>query len=207
MKKILKTVLSILILITMHGCAKETEIKKEKEIEIKEMRAIAELATVECYFHNVAKSDEPNNKAWYELWKKEKIRFWIEYEGIVSIGVKADELKMEVEGATVRITLPKAIVLNAKVNEATLSKDSFIYDINSQQPTAEQETRAFDLAQQNMINIAEGNTALLSNAEENAKELLENYIKSIGEAVGIQYSIEWIELEKDNLINKEADSN
>ncbi len=193
MKRFLQIVLSILLLSSVCGCS-SNDVKVEKTIEIKEMRAIAELATVECYFHNVAKSDQQTNKAWYELWKKENIRFWIEYEGIVTVGVNADELNIEVNGDTVKITLPKAVVLDAEINDATLTKESFIYDKNSEKPTAEQETKAFQSAQQEMITAAESNKTLLTSAEENAKVLIENYVNSIGEVVGIQYNIEWVEV-------------
>lgn len=192
MKRFLQIVLSILLLSLVCGCS-SNDVKVEKTIEIKEMRAIAELATVECYFHNVAKSDQQTNKVWYELWKKENIRFWIEYEGIVTVGVNADELNIEVNGENVKITLPKAVVLDAELNDATLTKDSFIYDKNSEKPTAEQETKAFQAAQQEMITAAESNKTLLTSAEENAKVLIENYVNSIGEVVGIQYNIQWIE--------------
>ena len=42
-----------------------------------------------------------------------------------------------------------------------------------------------------MMNAAEKNQTLLANARSNAKELLKNYVKSIGEAVGVEYTIVW----------------
>lgn len=200
MKKIAKLLLIILLVISVSGCAKEEKVVNE--IEVKEMRAIAELATVECYFHNVAKFDQDNNKTWFEFWEKENVRFWIEYDGVVVIGIKADELKIKVDGENVTITLPKAEVLDVKVNEASLSDDSFIYDTNSQKPTAEMETAAFEEAQNRMRAEAESNNALLVNAEDNAKELLENYVKYIGDLIGIDYKIDWIEIDNTSTDNQ-----
>lgn len=202
MRKIINMLLIILLVISASSCAQEEKVIKE--IEVKEMRAIAELATVECYFHNVAKFDQNNNKTWFEFWKKENVRFWIEYEGVVIIGIKADEIKIKVDGENVTITLPKAEVLDVKVNETSLTDKSFIYDTNSQMPTAEMETAAFKEAQQRMKDEAEANNALLVNAEDNAKELLENYVKYIGDLIGIEYKIEWIEIETTDLNNQEA---
>ena len=189
MKKKLMILLGLSLLL-LGGCQQFGRI--EKSIEIKEMRAITELATVECYFHNVAKSDEETVKAWFEFWKSANIRFWIEYDGIVRIGIDASELKMEIKDNVVTITLPQAIVLDAKVNSATLNEDSFYYDARTKKPDARQQTEAFKQAQQSMINAANSNKTLLTNARDNAKELLTNYVKTIGEATGVEYVIEWI---------------
>jgi PBP1b-binding outer membrane lipoprotein LpoB len=68
MKKLISSVLAFALLLAMAGCnskKKEEEKKPEQTIEITEMREIAELATVDCYFHNVAKSDRERNPEWY----------------------------------------------------------------------------------------------------------------------------------------------
>ena len=46
-----------------------------------------------------------------------------------------------------------------------------------------------------MRQTAENNRALLENARSNAKELLKNYIKSIGDAMGVEYTIVWVDAE------------
>ena len=193
MKKILKMLFTSLLTISLLGCSQVDTIFNKK-IEIKEMRAIAELATVECYFHNVAKSDQATNKVWYEVWKNDNIRFWIEYEGIVTIGIKADELKVEVNESNVVVYLPDAVVIDTIINDKTLTKDSFYYDPNTDKPTAEQERAAIEAAQEEMRKAAEANSSLLVTAKDNAKELLENYIDSIGDITETEYTIEWIEL-------------
>ena len=59
MKKLLSSFIALSLLFTMAGCNSKPkeEPEPQRTIEIKEMREIAELATVDCYFHNVAKSD------------------------------------------------------------------------------------------------------------------------------------------------------
>ena len=193
MKRFMKSIIVFLLMLSVSGC-NQNDVTISK-IDIKDMRAIAELATIECYFHNVAKSEEILDKAWYEVWKKDIVKFWVEYEGIVYIGVDCDKIKVAVEGDNVKITLPKANVKKSKVNELTLNKDSFYYDKNSEKPTVEQETKVFESAQHSMEEAAKENISLLESAEENAKELLENYVETIGEALGIEYTIEWVEVE------------
>ena len=171
MKKIMNCVLAFALLLTMAGCSsrKKEEKKPEQTIEITEMREIAELATVDCYFHNVAKSDRELNPEWYEFWEK--------------VEVSDDNV--------VTITLPEAVVLDVIVSEDSLTADSFYFDPNAKKPSPEEQTEAFKQAQNEMKNTAEKNQALLANARSNAKELLKNYVKSIGEAVGVEYTIVW----------------
>ena len=42
-----------------------------------------------------------------------------------------------------------------------------------------------------MKQTAQENTALLTNAQSRAKDLIENYIKQIGKATGVEYTIHW----------------
>lgn len=192
MKKLYSTLLSVCCLF-FTACSPSPKINKS--IEIKEMREIAELATIECYFHNVAKSDKELNPAWYEFWEKKNMRFWVEYDGIVKIGIDISKLKVEVDGTNVKISLPEAEVLDAVVNQATLAEDNFYYDPNAKKPSADEQKEAFRGAQDEMKASAQANYALMANARDNAKELLENYIKTIGDAIGTDYTIEWLYLD------------
>lgn len=192
MKAIKYVVLIYLVGVLLSSCQSKVV---NKNIEVKEMRDIAELATVECYYHNVAKSNKALNPAKIEFWKKKNMRFWVEYDGIVKIGIDASKLKMTINDNTVAIVLPEAIVLDVSVNSESLNEDSFYYDPSAKKPNIEEQTEAFAVAQEEMRASAEANSTLLANARENAKELLENYVKTIGEATGIEYKIEWVYVE------------
>jgi len=162
------------------------------EPQLFQMKSIAELATMDVYFHNVAKFNEKDATG-ILLWKKDK-NFWIEYSGIVEIGIDASLLDVEVVEENVTIQIPEAKVLGSKVDDATLSKDSFIVDNKSADISAEDEIQAFKEAQENMVLEASQDQNLLASAQENARKLLEEYILNIGEEVGQNYSIEWIYL-------------
>ena len=199
MKKLFSIFLVLSLLFALAGCnskPKEEPKKAEATIEIDEMRAIANLATVDCYFHNVAKSDREMNPAWYQFWEKKNMRFWVEYDGKVTIGIDVSKLKVEVgENNVVTITMPNAVVLDATVNEQSLTSESFYFDPKAKKPSPEEQTEAFKQAQSNMRETAEKNPVLMANAKANAKELLRNYVNSVGEAVGVQYTIEWKDID------------
>lgn len=193
MRKISICLLTAMILSLCTSCAKEEVVTMTPQV--RDMKAICELATMDCYYHNVAKYKVENAEK-FLWWTKDK-NLWIEYGGIVTMGVDASLLSLNVDGNKVIITMPEAKVLNTKVDETTLTKDSFIVAKDSADITAEDQVNAFKEAQADMRQKAEENTALLASAQERAKELLENYVENIGSAIGVQYEIEWIYIDED----------
>ena len=186
MKKIISILLIVITLLSMSSC---TVKKLEVKPELKQMRAICELATLECYYHNVAKFYE-EGKNW---WDKDK-HFWIEYDGVVKIGVDVSLITISIdENDIVTITIPEAKVLDCTVNSDSLSDASYIVDVKSAKITADDETNAMTQAKTKMLETAKADNALLISAQERAKELLENYVNNIGDSVGKQYTIVWKE--------------
>ena len=61
--------------------------------------------------------------------------------------------------------------------------------------TKEEETTALAEAQKNMEETARQNQALLNQAKERAKNLIEGYVKNVGEQTGRKYTVKWIEAE------------
>lgn len=190
MKKLLISMMLILMTLSLAACGdKKEETTANKEPEVTQMQSICELSVMECYYHNVAKYyEEDATGAWF--WAKDK-KFWIEYSGIVTIGVDASLVSMEVDGTTVTITIPEAEVLQCEVDESSLSPDSFIVDTDSADITAEDQTYAFEQAQTDLWNTAANDTTLLKQAQDRTKQLLEDYVQNIGDAFGIKYTVKW----------------
>lgn len=190
MKKLLISMMLILMTLSLAACGdKKEEATANKEPEVTQMQSICELSVMECYYHNVAKYyEEDATGAWF--WAKDK-KFWIEYSGIVTIGVDASLVSMEVDGTTVTITIPEAEVLQCEVDENSLSPDSFIVDTDSADITAEDQTYAFEQAQTDLWNTAANDTTLLKQAQDRTKQLLEDYVQNIGDAFGIKYTVKW----------------
>lgn len=193
MRKTIGLFIMLFLCFAMAGCADESEEPKEVEPQIAQMKSICELATMKCYYHNVAKylEEDASGALW---WKKDR-KFWIEYAGIVTIGIDASKVKMEVQDDIVTITIPQAQVLGCKVDETTLTEDSFIVAKGSAAVEAEHQTAAFQEAQTRMQESASSDTALLANAQQRAQKLLEDYVHNIGDSMGKAYKIKWIYLE------------
>ncbi len=188
MKKLVCLFIIFTMCITTASCSKDNTLK-EIEPQASQMKSICELATMKCYYHNVAKYTEENASGML-LWTKDR-KFWVEYAGIVNIGIDTSKVKMEVKKDNVNITIPQAQVLDCKVDNATLTESSFIVAKNSAKVEAEHQTAAFKEAQSKMQEAASNDTALLSNAQQRAQKLLEDYVNNIGNCIGKKYKINW----------------
>ena len=197
MKKYLSVILIIMMCFSSVSCAKEI---KNIAPETSQMKSICELAVMECYYHNVAKYKEENATGML-LWKKDR-HFWMEYAGVVTIGIDATQLSIEVEDENVTITIPPAKVLGCKVDETTLTEDSFIVAKNSAKVEAEHQTEAFKSAKDKLESEAKSNFTLLAAAQQRVQKLLEDYVTNIGNSVGKTYKIKWIYLEGAEELNK-----
>ncbi len=190
-KRIFLFVLPALLLL-LCGCgAKEEEQPQEKpEISISDMRAVCQLATMECYYHNTAKLDSEKKVLFWNTSKK----LWIEYSGIVKLGIDVSRVDMKVDGNVVTIAMPEAEVLSCDVDETSLTEDSFYSEtkgLGSGKVGAEEQSQAFEEAQKEMRSVVEQDETLLLQAGDRAKILLENYVKQIADAAGVTYEVRW----------------
>lgn len=181
--------LTLLVSIACVACSKPEVQPQTIDPHLSQMKVISELAVLECYYHNVAKYNK-EDAAGAMFWKKDK-HFWIEYSGIVKVGIDASLIEFEVNDDSVTITIPPAEVLYSKVDGASLTKDSFIVDKDSAKVTAEDEIKTFAEAQDKMELAASNDKVLLENAQLRVKTLLEKYIVNLGDLIGKEYSIEW----------------
>ena len=197
MRKYLSVILIIMMCFSSMSCAKEI---KNIALETSQMKSICELAVMECYYHNVAKYKEEN--ATGILWWEKDRHFWMEYAGVVTIGVDTSLMNIEVKDENVTITIPPAKVLGCKVDETTLTEDSFIVAQNSAKVEAEHQTEAFKSAKDKLESEAKSNFTLLAAAQQRVQKLLEDYVTNIGNSVGKTYKIKWIYLEGEEELNK-----
>ena len=213
MKRIIAILLMIASLLALCACGDASVPPATEEPQITQMRTICELATMDCYYHNVAKYYEKDaDKGILGLGKKDK-KFWVEYSGEVTIGLDATLVALQVSGDQVTITIPPAKVLGAKVYSDSLTTDSYIIDKDSADITAEDQTRVFENAQADMLAQASNDHLLLFNAQQRAQMLLEDYVTNIGNAIGVTYQINWIYLDENGkpidstVVNPQPESN
>lgn len=166
---------------------------------------ICELATLECYYHNVIKTEKEAESIL--PWAKGK-HYWVEYGGIVKIGIDVSQVDITVDGTQVDITIPQAKVLDILVDESTLSKEYFILAKDSKEIDSTDEKSALTTAKENMEKQAQEDTEQLNRAQERAETLLEDYVNNIGEATGKTYTIKFhtINAESGNTTSASSES-
>lgn len=191
-RKIVMMSFVCMIALLMCSCKDERDVANEPEIT--QVRSICKLATLECYYHNVAKSVKSAGEG-IAHWGEKERKFWIEYTGVARVGIDFAKVNMEIDGANVIISIPDAELMSISVDDSTLSEESYISSSdgwNSNKITAEDQSAAIDNAQKEMEQSVKNNSALLLSAQNRAKDLIENYIERLGEISGVEYKITWV---------------
>lgn len=201
MKKWTLLLIVTVFLISLTSCGNFETSPAAMEPKTSQMKAICELAVMECYYHNVAKFKKTDTEGilW---WQKDK-NFWIEYSGIVTLGIDTSLMSVEVNDTQVTITIPEATVLRCTVDSSSLSEESFIVAKDSAKIEADDEVAAFAAAQTYLEESASNDTALLAGAQQRAQGLLEDYIANIGKAVGKEYFVTWKYLDNNTASSKD----
>ena len=183
-------VFCLVVCMFFSACGKQEEAPKE-DLSLTQMKSICELATLKTYYHNVAKITKEKDVLWWDT----TAELWIEYSGIVKLGVDITNLDMQVDGNQVTITMPKAKVLSYQVDQTSLDKDSYYTNregLGAEKINADDQTEAIKTAQENMLENVESDDSLLQQAEQRAQELLEQYVKNVGDAMGKTYEVSFV---------------
>ena len=190
MKRLSLLIVVVFFIGMLSGCSGSPTPAAE-EPDIMQIRSICNLATLECYYHNVAKSIKEAGSG-ISHWGEKDRKFWIEYTGSAKIGIDMSKVSMRIEGNNITISMPNAKLLSIDIEE--LTQDSYIISDdgwNKNKITAEDQTAAINAAQAVMKKSVESNSALLLNAQNRAKNLIETYINKMGELSGVSYTIQW----------------
>lgn len=183
-------VLCLVVCMLFSACGKKEEAPKE-DLSLTQMKSICELATLKCYYHNVAKITKEKDVLWWDT----TAELWIEYSGIVKLGVDITNLDMQVDGNQVTITMPKAKVLSCQVDQTSLDKDSYYTNregLGAEKINADDQTEAIKTAQENMLENVQSDESLLQQAQNRAQDLLEQYVKNVGDAMGKTYEVSFV---------------
>ena len=183
MKKICSILLLVIFVLNLCACSQEHPVSLKEE----DIRAICELATLECYYNNVAKIEKKADT----IFQTDR-KMWIEYEGKATIGINMTNVVISLSGTTVTIKMPQAEILSIDYtfneNSSISSSDGWLF--KNEISTQEQQD-AVIASQDAMTQAILDNRSLFMKAEARAKELIENYITELGEATNQEYTVVW----------------
>lgn len=192
-RKITKTWMLLVgtVVLCLTGCGKEIQ-----TADFSGVTSVCELATLKCYYHNVAKAETEASGIFAKWLKTGYKKIWTEYSGIIEYGIDISQVTVSEpdKNGVVTVTMPDAQVLNVDVDEDSLgtplTDTGFLTSV-----TTEEKTTTLAGAQEAMEQQARENTEMLSQAKARAKTLIEEYIKNVGESIGEEYTVEWKDAE------------
>ena len=198
MKKTISFILVVIMCLALAACSNSRPDDGVKEIapQASQMKSICELATMKCYYHNVAKAETEASGIFAKWLKTGYKKIWTEYSGIIEYGIDISQVTVSEpdKNGVVTVTMPDAQVLNVDVDEDSLgtplTDTGFLTSV-----TTEEKTTTLAGAQEAMEQQAKENTEMLSQAKARAKTLIEEYIKNVGESIGEEYTVEWKDAE------------
>lgn len=189
MKKIISLIMGVFLTLALCACRPEPKPVLSEE----GIKGICEQAALKCYYNNVAKIEKKADN----IFQKDR-EMWIEYEGVVTLGIKMDELLIEISENTVTLVLPAISILSSEITN--ISENSYVTSTDGwliKNPiTTEEQNEAVSSSQEAMKDSVRNNASLFAKAEQNAKSIIENYIKWLGEIGGQEYTIVWKEREE-----------
>ncbi len=163
--------------------------------EISRIKAICELSTVKCIYHNVAYGVQYAGTGLSHVGEKER-KFMQEYDSEVEISYPVDKIKMTIDGSEIHIILPEPDINTRKIPES-ITPSSYIEEPDNEMQKnpirAETISRAVTIADATMMEDIMNHSSLLNTAQNQAKYLIENYIRQIGSLTDVEYTIVWDE--------------
>lgn len=179
--------------VVLAGCSSQ----QNQQPNFSGVKEVAKLSTLECYYHNVAKfHKDPDGWlfGWVDIGEK---NMWFEYDGIVQMGIDVEKVSISSPDANgvVAITIPEVEILGHPDIDPESMTDPI--EINGLLTTisADEKTQILKDAQSNLVETAKNDTVAKAQATERAKNLLEQYVKNAGEAIGRSYTVKWVQAE------------
>ena len=175
------------------GC---TQVQAEPDFS--DVKEVAKLSALECYYHNVVKYSRASDGYLFNLIDNQKnLRF--EYDGIVEMGLNVEKVSISSpdENGIVTITIPEVEILEHPDIDTNSMTDPI--EINGWQwfnhVSADEKKQAITDAQNDLLEVARNDVGAKAQAAQRAKDILEQYVKNVGEAIGKTYTVKWAQVE------------
>ena len=169
-------------------------VSPDREISESSIRKICELATLECFYHNV--SDWSQSAYNFLGYGAKKV--WIEYDGFVRAGINAGKVRISRpdRDGVVTVTIPKATILEKDLDETTINEidsEFTVLGLFTDAVNTEDRRKALAGAQEDMAQTAAKNEIILEEAQNRARMIIERNIVALGEASGKKWTVRFTE--------------
>lgn len=185
----MKKIIVLLAIILLTGCGNKNVVNLEENM--RKMNLYGNLVTYQAYYHNVIEYEKDAK----HLFEKERELF-VEYKGTIKLGIDLSEVKVEVQGNEINVTIPKAKILGEpNIDEEHFNEKNFIESkdegLNKNPITADDSNEALKQAQETMKKETSNDANLLKQAQQRAKIVLEENIRQLSGLNEEDYQINW----------------
>lgn len=171
--------------------------------EESQIQYICQIATVRCYYHNVATATKQPGTG-IAHFGEEATPFWFEYSATATFGIEAGNITMNIEGDQIYVHLPHATILDGNI---TVIPDSISEPVcrpnawyrNDVEITAVDVTNAMSNANEKIYDQIVNDPYIISIADTQAQSLIRNYIDQIIALSGRNYEVHFIYDESEEL--------
>lgn len=160
-KQLFVAVVALFIVLGLSGC------DKQEQPDFSGYKKIADLATIDCTFHNVAEIYNDGTDIIFGINVGYK-KAWFEYDGSVELGVDVSQVRIEGPDASnvVTVFVPEAQVLGIpQIDETSFSDVYADTGLLTKIETMDQ-SLALQTAQSEMVSAVENSPELLERAQE-----------------------------------------
>lgn len=186
--------LLVMVVSSLCGCSAGEAKAKDDKPDFSNAGYICKLSTLKVYYHNVAQASEDSNGLLFGIGQIGYKRMWFEYSGTVEVGIDVSKVQISQPDSdgVVTIALPEAEIQKVQLDEDSLT-DPVIETGWFTSFTTEEKTKALDEAQKAMSESANKDETLKFQARQRAREMLKSYVQNVGELLGKEYTVEWID--------------
>lgn len=164
--------------------------------DVGQIQYICQIATVQCYYHNVATARKQPGSGIAHLGEQET-PFWFEYSATATFGIEAGSITMNIEGDEIYVHLPHATILDGAVNVIPDSVSDPVcrpnaWYRNDVEITAVDVTNAMSRANDRIYDQIVNDPYIINIADSQAQSLIQNYIDQIVSLSGREYEVHFV---------------
>ena len=190
----------VTICFAFSSCATANTINEAKtSIDSADLKRICALSTIECKTHSFV---EGSKKETTWLVFKKEYHYICEYDGKYEIGVDFYDISLDEKKKTITVSISEPYLQSISVDNTTLDKyDVLAYDkdwlyLESKKLDLNDYNNSLAEAQKELTAMIERDRLNYDAAEENAKQLITNYIEQMCALDGVSYSIRFDIIDK-----------
>lgn len=152
-----------------------------------QLRQVSHLATTEYHYTNMGQFEQHGEFYGVTLPFTTK-RFIVAYDGTILAGIDLEQAKIDVSDTALTVTLPEAVIVSHEMDEQSL--EVFDETRNIFNPITIEDYNGFLADQKDAMETKAIENGLLSNANEQAHLLLQQFLQPLAQQYGLELLIQ-----------------